>query len=115
MKRTLSLRLLPCTALCALSALLCAAPTAAQAADDQAGLTARKMWTLARLGETAISPDGSLAAVTVTHFDIEENRSATDIWLVPTKGGKARPLTGRRSPTGTATSTTANLIFSRWP
>ena len=97
MKRTLSLRLLPCTALCALSALLCAAPTAAQAADDQAGLTASKMWTLARLGETAISPDGSLAAVTVTHFDIEENRSATDIWLVPTKGGKARPLTSDKA------------------
>ena len=103
MKRTLSLRLLPCTALCALSALLCAAPTAAQAADDQAGLTARKMWTLARLGETAISPDGSLAAVTVTHFDIEENRSATDIWLVHTKadqrqsGRQLTHLQSRRS------------------
>jgi dipeptidyl aminopeptidase/acylaminoacyl peptidase len=86
-----------CTAVCALSALLTAAPIPAQAADDQPGLTASKMWTLARLGETAISPDGTLAAVTVTRFDIEENRGATDIWLVPTKGGKARPLTSDKA------------------
>jgi len=97
MKHTLPLRLWFCTALCALSALLCAAPTSAQAADEQAGLTASKMWTLARLGETAISPDGTLAAVTVTRFDVEENRGATDIWLVPTKGGKARPLTSDKA------------------
>ena len=97
MKRTLPLRMLFCTAVCALSALLTAAPIPAQAADDQAGLTASKMWTLARLGEIAISPDGTLAAVTVTRFDVEENRGATDIWLVPTKGGKARPLTSDKA------------------
>jgi dipeptidyl aminopeptidase/acylaminoacyl peptidase len=97
MKRTLPLRMLLCTAVYALSALLTAAPIPAQAADDQAGLTADKMWTLARLGETAISPDGTLAAVTVTRFDVEENRGATDIWLVPTKGGKARPLTSDKA------------------
>ena len=61
------------------------------------GFSAEKMWSLARLGETALSPDGRLAAVTVTRFDIEENRGATDIWLVPTQGGAARPLTSDKA------------------
>jgi dipeptidyl aminopeptidase/acylaminoacyl peptidase len=86
-------RRLPVLLLAAASALA----SAPQALPADAGLSAERMWSLARLGETALSPDGALAAVTVTRFDIEENRGATDIWLVPTRGGAARPLTSDKA------------------
>lgn len=56
-------------------------------------LTAERMWSLSRLGETAISPDGRMAVVSVTRFDIEENKAITDLWRIPVSGGEARQLT----------------------
>ena len=94
MRRTLATVLLA-------AALAAQASTAAQAAERAAdpadAFSAEKMWTLARLGETAISPDGKLAAVTVTRFDMTENRGLTDIWLVPVAGGPARQLTSDKA------------------
>src|SRR5688500_7022280 len=55
--------------------------------------TADAMWKLKRLGDPAISPDGRLAVVPVTKYDIEKNKGDADLWLVPTKPGKARQLT----------------------
>jgi dipeptidyl aminopeptidase/acylaminoacyl peptidase len=55
--------------------------------------TAEAMWGLKRLADPAISPDGRLAVVPVTKYDIEKNKPETDLWLVPTKSGKARQLT----------------------
>jgi dipeptidyl aminopeptidase/acylaminoacyl peptidase len=55
--------------------------------------TADAMWRLKRLGDPAISPDGRMAVVPVTSNDIAENKADTDLWLVPTKPGRARPLT----------------------
>ncbi|NBU25224.1 MAG: S9 family peptidase [Gammaproteobacteria bacterium] len=79
-----------------------AAPDAAQTAPTEPSdvLSARKMWSLARLGDTAISPDGKLAAVTVTRYDLTENRGLTDIWLVPVAGGPARQLTSDKAADG---------------
>lgn len=51
------------------------------------------MWRLKRLGAPAISPDGRLAVVPVTTYDIQKNAGQSDLWLVPTKSGKARQLT----------------------
>jgi dipeptidyl aminopeptidase/acylaminoacyl peptidase len=56
-------------------------------------LTAEKMWSLSRLGETTISPDGQMAVVSMTRFDIEENKAVTDLWRIPVAGGEARQLT----------------------
>ena len=55
--------------------------------------TADAMWRLKRLAAPAISPDGRLAVVPVTTYDIEKNAGQSDLWLVPTKSGKARQLT----------------------
>ena len=55
--------------------------------------TAAAMWQLQRLGDPDISPDGRLAVVPVTRFDVDKNKGDTDLWLVPTKPGKARQLT----------------------
>ncbi len=64
--------------------------TAAYAAQPY---TAEAMWQLKRLGDPAISPDGRLAVVPVTKYDMEKNKGDADLWLVPTKPGKARQLT----------------------
>jgi dipeptidyl aminopeptidase/acylaminoacyl peptidase len=79
----------------------------ARAAD----LTADAMWRLKRLGAPAIAPDGRLAVVPVTTYDIEKNVGLTDLWLVPTKPGKARQLTSNdASDTSPAWSPNGELI-----
>jgi|HigsolmetaAR204D_1030405.scaffolds.fasta_scaffold00418_4 dipeptidyl aminopeptidase/acylaminoacyl peptidase len=55
--------------------------------------TAEAMWQLKRLGDPAISPDGRIAVVPVTSYDIARNKAITNLWLVPTKPGRARQLT----------------------
>ena len=55
--------------------------------------TAEAMWQLKRLADPAISPDGRLAVVPVTKYDVDKNKGDADLWLVPTKPGKARQLT----------------------
>lgn len=60
-------------------------------------LSAEKMWSLARLGDTALSPDGKLAVITVTRYDIKENKGQTDLWLVPASGGESRQLTSDKA------------------
>jgi dipeptidyl aminopeptidase/acylaminoacyl peptidase len=67
------------------------ATTAASAEGSR--LSAERMWALQRLGAPAISPDGSLAVLPVTRYDLTENKGLTDLWLVPVRGGEARQLT----------------------
>jgi dipeptidyl aminopeptidase/acylaminoacyl peptidase len=55
--------------------------------------TAAAMWRLKRLGDPQISPDGRLAVIPVTSYDVDKNKGTTNLWLVPTKTGKARQLT----------------------
>lgn len=82
----------------ALGALLCAASASAQSPLDPSRLlTPEKMWSLKRLGDPAITPDGALAVVPVTSYDIAENKGFTDLWLVPLNGGPARQLTSDKA------------------
>ncbi|MGH8286380.1 MAG: prolyl oligopeptidase family serine peptidase, partial [Steroidobacteraceae bacterium] len=62
-------------------------------AHAKAPLSADKMWTLHRLADPAISPDGKLAVVPVTRYDVKENKGFADLWIVPVAGGEARQLT----------------------
>ncbi len=48
---------------------------------------------LSRIGEVRISPDGLWAAFTVRRSDLAKNRSVTNLWRVPTAGGKPEQLT----------------------
>src|SRR5689334_24482325 len=48
---------------------------------------------LADVAEPAFSPDGATVAYTVTSSDRKDDQRASDIWLVPWKGGKALQLT----------------------
>jgi len=60
-------------------------------------MTAEKMWTLKRLGDPAITPDGAQAIVPVTTYDVAENKGLTDLWLLPVAGGAARQLTSDKA------------------
>lgn len=60
-------------------------------------LSADRMWSLVRLGEADISADGKLAVVTLTRFDVKENRSSTDLWLMSTDGKSSRQLTSDKA------------------
>jgi dipeptidyl aminopeptidase/acylaminoacyl peptidase len=72
---------------------LWAVATAPASETGKALFSAERMWGLDRLGEPAISPDGTLAVLPVTRYDIAQNKGLTDLWLVPTAGGEARQLT----------------------
>jgi dipeptidyl aminopeptidase/acylaminoacyl peptidase len=72
--------------------LVLAAAAPAGAADPQP-LTAETMWSLKRLGDPTLSPDGKYAVLPVTRYDVEKNKGFADLWLVATAGGEARQLT----------------------
>src|ERR1700694_2439290 len=52
-----------------------------------------EMIKLHRVSEPQVSPDGKWVAYTVGTPDMEANRNASNIWIVPTMGGSATQLT----------------------
>jgi len=73
------------------------------AADNPRQFTAERMWALKRLGDPAITPDGKLAVVPLTTYDVAENKGLTVLWLVPVAGGAARQLTSDKASDTQAT------------
>jgi dipeptidyl aminopeptidase/acylaminoacyl peptidase len=51
------------------------------------------LWSLARIGEPSLSPDGAQAVAGVTRFDMEQNKGRSSLWLFSTFGGQPRRLT----------------------
>ena len=51
---------------------------------------------IGRVADPQMSPDGDWIAYTVRTSDLEEDESNTRIWMVPSTGGEARPLTGEK-------------------
>lgn len=56
-------------------------------------LRAEDLWRLARPAQPTLSPDGAQACVSVTTYDVEENKGRSKLWLLSTFGGVPRPLT----------------------
>ena len=55
--------------------------------------TVEDLWKLDRPAQPTLSPDGAQACVSVTSFDMEENKSRTSLWLLSAFGGEPRRLT----------------------
>ena len=55
--------------------------------------TPEVMWQLGKMGETAVSPDGTQLAYTVTYYNMDENRGNAEVYVMPTEGGEAIQLT----------------------
>ena len=71
-------------------ALLCAQGGRPLAVEDFFGLKS--------VGAPSLSPDGRYVAYSLGTPDLKKDRSATRIWMAPTAGGEAIPLTAAGSP-----------------
>ena len=50
-------------------------------------MTPETLWQFDRLGDVQVSPDGNSVLYGVTYFDIQENKSTRDLWILPVTGG----------------------------
>jgi dipeptidyl aminopeptidase/acylaminoacyl peptidase len=96
----------PMRLVCAVSALLLAAP--APRAQMKRAITFDDLISMRRVSDPQISPDGKWVAFTVAIPDREANRNASNIWRIPIAGGDAEQITHsghdsspRWSPDGT--------------
>ncbi|HEX8680079.1 MAG TPA: S9 family peptidase, partial [Chthoniobacterales bacterium] len=72
-----------------LSFTLCAAASAA----EPRLLTPQDLWAIKRVGNPALSPDGKQAVFPVQQWNIEKNKSSSNLWTVAVAGGETRQLT----------------------
>lgn len=63
-------------------------------------ITPQDLWAMKRLSNVELSPDGRTAAVVVQEWNIEKNKSTSNIWLVPVAGGEPRKLTTAQAGDG---------------
>ncbi len=58
-------------------------------------LTPEVMWKMGRIGEFAVSPDGSRVVYGRTDYNVAENRGVTTLWVQPIPSGDAKQITAR--------------------
>ncbi len=51
------------------------------------------LWRIERIGAPSLSPDGAQAVAAITRHSMDDNTSASTLWLLSTGGGQPRPLT----------------------
>ncbi len=56
-------------------------------------ITAEKMWSMKRIGNPVVSPDGKYSVFTVTETDIDENKGSTNIFMMNNDDGSINQLT----------------------
>jgi dipeptidyl aminopeptidase/acylaminoacyl peptidase len=61
--------------------------------NAQEQFDAVKLWNLKRVGAPEISPDGNTSAFTITEYDIDEDKSYRNIYLMSNESGKIRQIT----------------------
>ena len=73
---------------------LVAGPSGARAQETgKHAITFDDMIQMHRVGEAQVSPDGRWVAYTVSTPDMDANRGASNIWIVPSTGGASLQLT----------------------
>jgi dipeptidyl aminopeptidase/acylaminoacyl peptidase len=66
-------------------------------AQERRLLSPDDLWALKRVGSPAVSPDGRSVAYTVTTYDMNEDRSNADLWLLSIAGDAPRQLTTNKA------------------
>jgi dipeptidyl aminopeptidase/acylaminoacyl peptidase len=61
--------------------------------EGKHAITFADMIQMHRVGEAQVSPDGKWVAYSVSTPDLDANRGASNIWMVPTAGGSSQQLT----------------------
>ena len=61
----------------------------------QRNLTIDDFFKIKRVSDPQISPEGKWVAYTVRDVDLKEDKYETHIWMVPTSGGEAIPMTAK--------------------
>lgn len=61
-------------------------------AKEKRAMTVEDMWSMKRISELTVSPDGKTLAFTVQKYIIEENKGQKDIYLMNSDGSNLRPL-----------------------
>ncbi|MBU1099292.1 MAG: S9 family peptidase [Bacteroidetes bacterium] len=61
-------------------------------AQKKRPITVDDMWTMKRVSNLAVSPDGKTLAFTVQTYSMEENKGQKDIYLIDADGKNLRPL-----------------------
>ncbi len=71
-----------------------------QAETDAGVMTPEILWKFGRLGNIGLSPDGKSLFYTTTYYDLPTEATKTNIYMIPSEGGKPRALTtgGGTSP-----------------
>ena len=69
----------------------------AQDADTLRHLQVDDYFALKSVNDPRVSPDGVWVAYTISTKDLENNRTSSRLWLVPTAGGEPRPMTAKGS------------------
>jgi dipeptidyl aminopeptidase/acylaminoacyl peptidase len=70
------------------------------AESEKKPITVEDVWAVKRIGAPSISPDGKWVAVDLTSYEMKENNSTSDIWLLPTSEGEKRQLTAHSAKDG---------------
>lgn len=65
----------------------------ATTAKNAKHLSIDHLWALDRVGGLTLAPDGAQAVCSLTQYSMEDNKSATSLWLLSTFGGQPRRLT----------------------
>lgn len=81
---------------------------AALNADEKRPITVDDLFSIGRVSDIQLSPDGKWLCYTIKYYDMNSNKNNSDIWLLSANGGEAIPLTnssasdfgGRWSPDG---------------
>ena len=58
-------------------------------------LTIDDLFIIANVGDPRLSPEGNWVAYTVSKSDLKEDKSETRVWMAPTAGGDAIPMTAK--------------------
>jgi dipeptidyl aminopeptidase/acylaminoacyl peptidase len=56
-------------------------------------ITIDDLWRIERLGNPSLSPDGAQAVAAVSRYSMDDNKTASSLWLLSTLGGAPRQLT----------------------